>query len=91
MTPNLAPGVNAPTLAAKAAHDAVTSAEADLRPVPCPWPHLSVGEALAVVAVCTAHGPNHDRFRAILARLQEWANNATQNEPTTTESKDAEW
>lgn len=34
-TPNLAPGVNAPTLAAKAAHDATTSAEADLRPVPC--------------------------------------------------------
>ena len=71
-TPNLAPGVNAPTLAAKAAHDAAPSAEADLRPVPLPE-----GLLLAAYVIClSAPQPG---ARRVAAQLLE-AINATPRE-----------
>lgn len=71
MTPNLAPGVNAPTLAAKAAHDATTSAEADLRPVPLPE-----GLLLAAYVICLSAQPG---AKNVAAQLLE-AINATPRE-----------
>ena len=69
MTPNLAPGVNAPTLAAKAAHDAVTSAEADLRPVPLQLVPVSQRVAHDAVRHWHRHNapPRGDLFRVGVA------------------------
>lgn len=66
MTHDPAPDVNASTYRAKAAHDA------DLRPAP----FLTIGQALAAAAVLEVHGPQHDRMRAIIQALQDYADAA---------------
>ena len=66
MTHDPAPDVNASTYRAKAAHDA------DLRPAP----FLTIGQALVAAAVLEVHGPQHDRMRAIIQALQDYADAA---------------
>ena len=69
MTHDQAPGVNAPTRCAKEALDPSQSGEAHLRPAPI----LTPGQALAAAAVLEVHGPQHDRMRAIIQALQDYA------------------
>ena len=72
MTHDPAPGVNASTTTAKEAHDPLLTGEANLRPAPI----LTIGQALAAAAVLEVHGPRHDRMRAIIQALQDYADAA---------------
>ncbi len=86
MTTDQEPGVNASPLGAKAAHDAVLTGEADLRPVP-----LTPSQALAVAAVCEVNGPTHERFRAAIRELVKWANNAPEMRTENTRDEVGKW